>query len=456
MDNQSSHDSMMSHMTGKETRPTSSTTGRTAPRAKAPAAAETTASHGSPATATRAWTTRLVVIGIVLSAVNLRPAITSLGALLEDVRDGLGMSGSAAGLLTSVPPLCFAVFGVTAPRLARRFGPAAVVCAAMAAVTAGLLIRPYAGSTAGFLAGSALALMGIAVSNVLMPVIVKRWFPDRVGSMTGLYSMALAVGTSVAAAVTVPVTDALGGGWQSGLAVWAGLAAAAVLPWVPLVRDRGPAPTAGARAGARARAERQPPALRITRSRTAWALAVFFGLQATAAYITMGWMAQIFRDAGVSASTAGLLLAVTMVMGVPLAFVIPRVATRLPRQGPIVIALGVCGLAGYAGLYLAPAAGAWAWAVLLGISTCAFPLALTMVGMRARTAAGVVQLSAFAQSTGYLISIPGPLLVGVLYQHSGGWGLPIALMIGLMIPQMAVGVLAGRDRTVEDEAAATA
>lgn len=405
---------------------------------------------------TRAWTTRLLVVGIVLAALNLRPAITSLGALLEEVRDGLGMSGSVAGLLTSVPPLCFALFGVMAPRLARRFGPAAVVCAGMVLITAGLLIRPYIGGTTGFLVGSALALMGIAVSNVLMPVIVKRWFPDRVGSMTGLYSMALALGTASAAAVTVPITDALGGSWRSGLAVWAALAAAAVLPWIALVRHREvpSGPEAAGEQHSRARdAEQGQPVLRITRSRTAWALAVFFGLQATAAYITMGWMAQIFRDAGVSAGTAGLLLAVTMVMGVPLAFVIPRVATRLPRQGPIVIALGVCGLAGYAGLYLAPAGGAWAWAVLLGIANCSFPLALTMVGMRARTGAGVAQLSAFAQSTGYLISIPGPLLVGVLYQHSGGWGLPIALMAGLMIPQMAVGVLAGRNRTVEDEAA---
>ncbi|MFJ2886065.1 MULTISPECIES: CynX/NimT family MFS transporter [unclassified Streptomyces] len=405
---------------------------------------------------TRAWTKRLIVVGIVLAALNLRPAITSLGALLEEVRDGLGMSGSVAGLLTSVPPLCFALFGVMAPRLARRFGPAAVVCAGMVAITAGLLIRPYIGGIPGFLIGSALALMGIAVSNVLMPVIVKRWFPDRVGSMTGLYSMALALGTSAAAAITVPVTDALGGSWRSGLAVWAALAAAAVLPWIALVRHR-EAPSAEQRPRAREAADGTPapeaqPVLRITRSRTAWALAVFFGLQATAAYITMGWMAQIFRDAGVSAGTAGLLLAVTMVMGVPLAFVIPRLATRLPRQGPIVIALGLCGLAGYAGLYLAPAGGAWAWAVLLGIANCSFPLALTMVGMRARTGAGVAQLSAFAQSTGYLISIPGPLLVGVLYQSSGGWGLPIALMAALMIPQMAVGVLAGRNRTVEDEA----
>ncbi|MBT3075193.1 MFS transporter [Streptomyces sp. CYG20] len=447
------------------------------------------------------WLLRLIAVGLVLAALNLRPAITSLGALLEEVREGLHMSGSVAGLLTSVPPLCFAVFGVMAPRLARRFGAGTVVCAGMAAIAAGLAIRPYIGSTAGFLAASALALMGIAVSNILMPVIVKRWFPDRVGTMTGLYSMALALGTALAAAVTVPLTGALGGNWQSGLAVWAVLAAVAVLPWIVLVRDRTPAPgqreatrpgrgsgtasASGAGSGAASgsasasgsgSADRsgpasasasgsvpssasasadarsaEAPALRITRSRTAWGLACFFGLQATAAYITMGWMPQIFRDAGVPAGTAGVLLAVTMAMGVPLAFVIPRVAGRLRQQGPIVVVLGLCGLIGYTGLYLAPAAGAWAWALLLGVANCAFPLALTMIGMRSRTGAGVVRLSAFAQSTGYLLSIPGPLLVGVLYQHSGGWGLPIALMAGLMIPQMVAGVLAGRDRTIEDE-----
>ncbi|MEW2625815.1 CynX/NimT family MFS transporter [Streptomyces sp. NPDC048106] len=433
-----------------DTRTAVSPTGR---ETSTPASAPGTTPRTGPE---RAWVTRLVVVGIMLAAVNLRPAITSLGALLEEVRDGLGMSGSVAGLLTSVPPLCFAVFGVTAPRLARRFGPAAVVCGGMVAICAGLLIRPYAGGTAGFLAASALALMGIAVSNVLMPVIVKRWFPDRVGSMTGLYSMVLALGTSLPAAVTVPLTHAMGGGWKPGLAVWAVLAAVAVVPWAPLVREgrEGRDGRAARPASAPEPAEGEQPPLRIARSRTAWALAVFFGLQATAAYITMGWMAQIFRDAGVPAGTAGLLLAVTMVMGVPLAFVIPRIATRLPHQGPIVLVLGVCGLAGYTGLYLAPAAGAWAWAVLLGIANCAFPLALTMVGMRARSAPGVAQLSAFAQSTGYLISIPGPLLVGVLYQHSGGWGLPIALMAALMVPEMLVGYLAGRDRTVEEEAAA--
>ncbi|MFF9980280.1 CynX/NimT family MFS transporter [Streptomyces erythrochromogenes] len=403
------------------------------------------------ATARPTWLGPVLIVGIVLAALNLRPAITSLGALFEETRTGLGMSGTVAGLITSVPALCFAVFGVTAPRLSRRFGPVAVVCAGMAAVAAGLLIRPFASGAAGFLAASALSLAGIALTNVLLPVIVKRYFPDRVGTMTGLYSMALAAGTSLAAAATVPLTGALGGSWRAGLLVWAALAVAAVLLWLPIARaarraDR--AVAAGSGASAAVRSDAGP---RVARSRTAWALACYFGLQATGAYITMGWLPQIFRDAGVSASAAGVLLAVTMVMGVPLAFVIPGLAGRMKNQGAIAVTLGVFGLTGYLGLYFAPAAGAWAWALLLGVSNCAFPLVITMIGLRAKSPAGVVKLSAFAQSTGYLISIPGPLVIGTLYQHRGGWDLPLALMAGLLVPQIALGVLAGRDRTIEDE-----
>ncbi|MEV0265526.1 MFS transporter [Streptomyces sp. NPDC050617] len=398
------------------------------------------------------WLRPLVLAGLVLAALNLRPAVTSLGPLLKEVRTGLGMSGAVAGLLTSVPALCFAVFGFAAPRLARRWGPGAVVCAGMAAIAAGLILRPFAGGTAVFLAASALALAGIAVSNILMPVIVKRYFPDRVGSTTGVYSMAMALGTAAAAAATVPMTHALGGSWRVGLGAWAVLAALAVVPWAVVARDRThpDARTGRTHHGAPNAAPDESRAP-ITRSATAWAMAVFFGLQATGAYITMGWMPQIFRDAGMSASTSGVLLAVVMLVSVPLSFVLPRVASRLRSQSPLVVLLGVFGLTGYAGLYLAPAGGAWAWALLIGVANSAFPLALTMIGMRARSSAGVIRLSAFAQSTGYLIAIPGPLLVGVLYQHSGGWGQPIALMAALLVPQVFAGILAGRDRVIEDE-----
>ncbi|KOG51798.1 transporter, partial [Streptomyces varsoviensis] len=195
------------------------------------------AASGSRGAGSR-WLRPLVIAGLILAALNLRPAVTSLGPLLKEVRTGLGMSGAVAGLLTSVPALCFALFGFAAPRLARRWGPGMVVCAGMAAITAGLVLRPFAGGTPAFLAASALALAGIAVSNVLMPVIVKRYFPDRVGPMTGVYSMAMAVGTAAAAATTVPLTQALGGSWRLGLGVWAVLGVLAVLPWTAIARDR--------------------------------------------------------------------------------------------------------------------------------------------------------------------------------------------------------------------------
>lgn len=168
----------------------------------------------------------------------------------------------------------------------------------------------------------------------------------------------------------------------------------------------------------------------------------------------MGWLPQIFRDAGLPASTAGALLAVTMGLGVPLSFLLPRIAAGMRHQSALAAVLGLSGLLGYAGLYFAPAAGAWAWALLLGISNCAFPLVLTLIGMRSRTTAGVIRLSAFAQSTGYLLSVPGPLLIGVLYQHSGGWGLPLALMSGLMVVQLGLGVRAAGSATSRTRAGA--
>ncbi|MGW8380562.1 MFS transporter [Streptomyces sp. ODS28] len=460
--------------------------------------------RGTPGSAARPsvrpWTLRLVVVGMVLAALNLRPAISGLGPLLKEVQTALGMSGTVAGLLTSVPPLCFAVFGGLAPRLARRFGPAAVVLTGMIAVAAGLVLRPFAAGTATFLAATALALAGIAVSNVLMPVVVKHWFPDRVGTMTGLYSMALSLGTSLAAAVTVPMTEALGGSWQIGIGAWAVLGVLAAVPWAGVVlgergprrdpraaeeavpeqseeaeryeaeryesgryeaeryeaergsAERGPAEQRdGALAGEQGAREGAAAAPRVAKSPTAWALAVFFGLQASAAYIVMGWLPQILRDAGVSAGAAGVMLAVTMGMGVPLSFVLPKLATRMRHQGLLALVLALFGLVGYAGLWFAPQAGAWVWALILGVANCAFPLALTMIGLRARTGPGVAKLSAFAQSTGYLISIPGPLLVGALHDASGGWHVPLLLMTGLLLAQIVAGLLAGRDRVIEDE-----
>jgi CP family cyanate transporter-like MFS transporter len=382
--------------------------------------------------------TRLIaVVAVLLAAFNLRLAVTSVGPVLNEVRGALGMSATVAGLLTSVPVLCFAVFGLAAPRLASRVGAARVILAGLAALTVGLVVRPYVPVTALFLLFSVVALAGIAVVNVLLPVIVKEQFPGHVGAMTGFYSVALNAGASLAAAATVPISHAFGG-WRIGLLCWALISLVALPSWFPLLRDR----------AHEVREEAPAPDVRVSRSPVAWALAVFFGLQATGAYVMIGWLPQMYRDAGLSAERAGVLFAVASVLAVPMSFLLSAITGRLPSQSGLAALLALCGIAGWAGMWWSPAAAPWLWAVLLGISNAAFPLVLTMIALRGRTPAIVVRLSAFAQGVGYLIAIPGPILIGFLHDRSGGWRVPLSLSIALMVPQLLAGLAAGRNRQV--------
>ena len=383
-----------------------------------------------------AW---FAMAALLLAAVNLRLAVTSVGPVLEEIRGGLGMSAAVAGLLTSLPVVCFAVFGFAAPRLARRFGTGAVVAAGLTMLALGLAVRPYAPGTTVFVLLSGFALAGIAVVNVLMPVIVKERFPGNAGAVTGLYSVSLNVGATAAAASTVPLTNAFGGDWRLGLAAWAIVAALAVPPWLLLARDRVAPPADGAPA---------TTGVSVVRNPVAWALAVYFGMQSTSAYVIIGWLPQIYRDAGVSPELAGVLFAVTSFLGVPLSFVVTALAGRFRSQSAVAATLGFFGIAGYAGLWADPAAAPWVWALLLGVVNTAFPLVLTMIALRGRSPETVVKLSAFAQGVGYLIAIPGPILIGVLHEATGGWRVPLGLMVALMIPQLIAGWQAGRDRQV--------
>ncbi|MFI6261561.1 MFS transporter [Micromonospora sp. NPDC051006] len=388
----------------------------------------------------------LVLVGMLLVALNLRVAITSLGALLDEVRDGLGLSGAMAGVVTTLPTLAFAVFGALTPRLIRRYTPARVLLVAMFVLAAGQLVRVGTDSAAVFLAGSALALGGIAVANVLLPMLVKQYFPNRIGLITGVYSMTLTVGAATAAAAAVPVAHVLGS-WQAGLAVWAGLAAVAVLPWVPLaLRTRG-----ARRAATPTEAGATRRRIRPGRTRLGWAMAVYFGTQSLGAYAIMGWLAQIFRDAGYRPQDAGLLLALGTALGVPIALVMPTLAGRLRSLRPLMLTLSAAMALAYLGMALAPHGGALLWVVLLAIGQSAFPLILAVIGLRARTAEGTVALSAFTQSTGYLIGGLGPLLVGILYEATAGWTVPIGFLLAALAVQTCLGMVVARPRHIEDE-----
>lgn len=386
----------------------------------------------------------VILVALVVAAFNLRPAVTSVGPVLEEIRTGLGMGGVVAGLLTALPAACFVAFGSLAPRLVARTFPSRLIWIALAAVTIGLAVRPFMPGTATFVLVSCLALGGIGVANIMMPVVVRRAFPQRIGMVTGVYSMGLTLGAATAAAVTVPLTGALGGDWRYGLAFWAIPAVLATLLWMGVaryIRQRAGGHPAGASSGG----------LRLIRSRTAWAVAILFGLQSTQAYVTMGWVPQIYRDAGLSATYAGVLLALIPAVGVPTSFLVPTLAARLRNQGGVAVALTGLGFIGYLGLWIMPTTAPWLWVIVLGISQGVFPLALTMIGLRTRSAAGTVGLSSFGQSIGYLISIPGPIVVGALYGATGSWHIPLALLLVLLIPQGVAGVFAGRSRFVEDD-----
>ena len=384
----------------------------------------------------------LVVVGIVALAFNLRPAAVSVGPVLDEIIAGLGMSAVEAGLLTSLPVLAFALFGALAPRLARLVGVHRLTTLALVGVVVGLWLRSRADDPLVFLALSLLALAGMATANVLLPSLVKLHFPDRIGLMTSVYSTALAIGLTSASVFTVPISEAYDG-WRSGLAAWALLAAVAVIPWLGLLRHDRPADleTTEGRIGLGD----------VARTRLGWLMALFFGLQSLQAYAIFGWFAEVYRDAGFSAHTAGLLLGVITGISIPLSFAIPALAARMENQSPLMWGVMACYPVGYLGLILAPRQGAWLWALVIGVGICTFPLILTLIGLRARTAAGTAALSGFTQSTGYLISAVGPFGVGLLHDVTGGWTVPLIALIVVSVPQLVLGLAVSHPSYLEDE-----
>ncbi|RSD24882.1 CynX/NimT family MFS transporter [Amycolatopsis eburnea] len=379
----------------------------------------------------------LLAVAVVLTALNLRPAITGVGPMLAEMRQDLGTSGVWAGVLTTLPTLCFAGAGLAAPLLARRAGIGAAIAIALSTLAAGLVLRVLDGP-AVVLGGTLVATAGIALINVLIPVVIKDSFPARIGVMTGVYTAALQGGGALGSAVTPQLGDAFGG-WRPALGSWAVVAVVALLAWILAARGTGRAPRhADAAAGGRS----------LLRNRLAWIVTVFFGLQAFYAYAAMGWFPQVLMDAGVSRDDAGLLFGLVSLIAVPISLFVAPMAARQRGQGPWIAALGVVGFAGTAGLLFAPAWSPLLWSLLIGLGMSVFSLALTVIALRARTGADTARLSGMAQGFGYLFAALGPFLFGLLHDLAGGWTVPLAMLLGLLVVQVVFGVLAGRRRFV--------
>ena len=379
----------------------------------------------------------------VLVALNLRAAVTSLGPVLPGARRELGLTAAAASVATAAPVLCFGVLALVSPWLARRLGLDRAMGLAVVVLFAGLLLRPTGGEVT-LLLGTMLCCSGIAVANVLLPAVVKDRAPDRVGLVTGAYTAALAGGSALAAGITAPLAEAFG--LRVSLWVWAAPVVLALLVWVPEAWGRrGPEP-GGAVAAATRHTDDADAFGSVWRSPVGWALSVLFGTQATLAYVTMGWLPTVLQWRGMSASTAGVLLAVSILVSVPVSALVPSVAARHYSQVGLVVGLTACAAAGLAGLTFAPTGLAWIWAAVLGVGNGVFPLTLTLFNIRARSARETQDLSAMGQGVGYLLAASGPFLFGVIGASTGSWSAPVLGLLAVLVLQAGAGLVAGRPR----------
>ncbi|MFE2865226.1 CynX/NimT family MFS transporter [Embleya sp. NPDC059259] len=375
----------------------------------------------------------LLLAGIVLIALNMRAGLSSVSPLVGELREVFHLSATTGSLITAIPVLFLGLISPLAPLAARRYGTELVLLGALVVVGLGILLRVVPDLTALF-AGGALVGSGIAVLNVLMPGVVKREFPHRAAAMIGVYSAAMVFGAAVSAGATVPLENTIGHGWQPALGVWALLAFVAVAVWLPHVRRRrGSVPAA------------MPHVPGLWKSSLAWLVTGFMGLQSLLFYVLLAWMPTILTDNGMSKGTAATIFAFSTFVQIPASFVGSILAGRMRNQSPLVF--GSVGLivVGYVGLMVAPTGGAWAWAAILGLGQgAAVSLALTLIVLRSPDPNTAAQLSGMAQAVGYVLAAFGPLAAGALHQATGGWTVPIVLMLVLSGCALVCGVGASR------------
>ena len=381
-----------------------------------------------------------MLVGIIALALNLRPAAVSIGPVLTEIRDSLDMSAGTAGLLTSLPVIAFAIFGALTPRVAHHLGLHRTTLLGLVLLATGLSGRAFVDSAALFLLLSTVALAGMATANVLLPTLVKLHFPDRIGRMTSIYTTALAVGLTTSLMLTVPLSEAFGS-WRWGLLAWGLVAALAILPWSSLIaHDLTPSDDVATYT-----------MKQVARTPLGWAMVMCFGLQSAHAYVFFGWFPEIYRDAGFSATEAGVFVGVATAVTIPISLWMPAAVARAPSPTPYFLVLMACYTVGYIGVLTAITTLPWLWSLLLGIGGSVFPLVLTLIGLRARTTTGTRALSGFTQSVGYLVAAPGPWLFGVVHQISGNWTVPVLISLVMVVPLTISCLYVARPAWLEDQ-----
>ncbi|MFP7495273.1 MFS transporter [Terribacillus saccharophilus] len=382
----------------------------------------------------------LLVLSILFVAANLRAPITGLSPLIDNIRSDTGIGNASTGMLTTLPLIAFAVFALVAPRIAKSIGIERTLFAGLCIIAVGLILRAFSPVWMLF-AGTALAGVGIAMGNVLLPGLIKREFPEKVGMMTGAYAMTMNGMAALASGISIPLSKGLGFGWHGSLAVWVLLALTAVVLWIPQLRMR------------------VAPSISIPKrgkglwsSGLAWKVTGFMGLQSLLFYIMITWLPTILQYQGFSESTSGWLLALMQLCSLPTSFLLPILAGRLAGQRVIVSMIAVCFVLSFSGLLTGITWVSVISALLFGFAGGGvFSLATMFFVLRTNSAQEAAELSGMAQFVGYLLAAVGPTLFGLIHDVTSGWTVPLVLLLVIAAVLWTVGMGAGKNVSINQQ-----
>lgn len=392
------------------------------------------------------WRMILLITGVILLALNLRACITGVGPLIGTIRAETGLSGTLVGLLTTLPVIAFGVVSPLAPRLARRWGIESVLLASLLGLAVGVLLRSIPAISLLFL-GTALLGSAIALSNVLLPGLIKRDFPRQIGLMTALYSTLVSASGAIADGVSFPLAQVDGLGWRGSLAFWALPAVLTALLWLPLLRSHTRTESA---ASAPAQQANKHVVRAIWRSPLAWQVTLFMGLQSLTFYAAVAWFPTLFESHGLTPADAGWLLSLLQLSGVVGSFIAPQIAGRMRGQRLLIIASVVLALGAYAGILSGSFGLIVLWCLLLGLAQGSYlGLALLFFILRTPDMRSAAELSGMAQFIGYLLAALGPLLFGWLHDISHGWTIPMLTLAVTVFILLGVGLGAGRNTVLK-------
>ncbi len=377
----------------------------------------------------------LLITGIIFIAINLRPALASVGPLVEDIRATTGLSNTLLGLLTTLPLIAFGVVSTLTPLFTKRFGIGGTLLGAMLLLTAGIAIR-YIDWIPALYIGTLLLGVAIALGNVLLPSLTKRNFNEHSGFMTSLYSSFMALGAATAAGLSVPLAHDLQLGWRGALVVWGIPALLAFFIWMPQV------PRLTKSSSARSFKEAMK---KLGSSRLAWNVALFMGLQSMVFYIVLAWLPVILQSRGYDAAFAEWMLSLSQATGIIGSLVIPYVAGKQKNQRGIVTILVLLEVVSLLGILLPEFGLIAVWVSLLGIVLGGtFGLALLFLVLRSRDTEGATELSGMAQSVGYLVAATGPMFFGGIFDLTGKWDYALLFLFLIAAIKLYMGLGAGK------------